>query len=313
MDKNTIIRELHTLKSNILELPQRYPTSIFTFGAGIAQAKEQVPIICSNIDDAINALKKGKDSYNRPITKYQIADGLSNLIKATQRPQFIGLITSVFNNDGINELEKKMNELGQIAAKIRSFQPESISHQQPIPQPQDIAQPQAIPRPQAIPQPVYRQEKEIENLIQVDSKDFKVKFKDYTFNEKAFRVITESIAVTLIIYFPIFIIWSAINQLYENIVISIIIMAIYFIPHEILEKKLRNNARIRKQKAMIAKYVDLKKVQSPPSYQSQPVSQPEPIYQPAPRQEPEKIMCHSCGSENLKTNKYCENCGSVLD
>ena len=80
-----------------------------------------------------------------------------------------------------------------------------------------------------------------------------------------------------------------------------------------LEKRLRNNARIRKQKAMVAKYLDLKKVPSPPSYQTQPVYQPEPVHQPAPRQETEKIICHDCGSENLKINKYCKNCGSQLD
>lgn len=314
MEKNALIRELHTLKSNILELPQKYPTSSINFGAGVAQAKEQVPIICSNIDDAINALKKGKDSNNRPITKYQIADGLSNLINATRRQQFIGLITSVLNNDGINELKKELFELEQIAAKIRSFRLEPISQPQPIPQPQDIAPPQPIPRPQPISQPVYRQEKEIENLIQVDSKDFKVKFRDYTPNEKAIRVIAGSIMTTLLIFFPLFIIWSVINQMgLQNIVISIIIMAIFFIPHEILEKKLRNRARIRKQKAMVAKYLDLKKVPSPPSYQTQPVYQPEPVYQPPPRQETEKIICHYCGSENLKINKYCKNCGSKLD
>lgn len=118
MRKKILIQELQILKSNILELSQKYPTSSFNFGAGVAQAKEQVPIICSNIDDAINALKKGKDSYNRPITKYQIATGLSNLINATRRPKFIVLMRSVLNNDGINELEKRISELEQIAAKI---------------------------------------------------------------------------------------------------------------------------------------------------------------------------------------------------
>jgi len=194
-----------------------------------------------------------------------------------------------------------MNELELLAAKISSFRPESIS------------QPQPIPRPQPISQPVYRQEKEIENLIQVNSKDFKVKFRDYTPNEKAIRVIIDSIAITLFIFFSFFIIWSVINQLYVNIVISIIIMTIYLIPHEIVERRIQNKARIRKQKAMVAKYLDLKKAPSPPSYQIQPMNQPEPVYQPPPRQETEKIICHYCGSENLKINKYCKNCGGSLE
>ena len=331
MEKNTLIRELHTLKSNILEIPQKYPTSNYSFGAGVVQAKDQVPIICSNIDDAINALKIGKDSQNRPITAYQIADGLNKLINATRHPEFIGLITSVLNNDGINELVKKLNELEQIAEKIREIrrepisptqtivQPQSISRPQSRPQRQSITPPQPISRPQQTPTPVYSQEKEIEDLIQVDTKDLKIKFRDYNSNEKIIRVITELLAITLFIFFSIFIIWSVMNKLYANIIISAIIMGIYIIPHEIIEKRLLNRARIRKQKAMVAKYLKLKEVPSRPSYQTQPVYQPEPVYhpepvyQPVPRQETEKIICQYCGSENLKNNKYCDNCGSNLN
>ena len=319
INKNIIIQELDILKAKILELPINYSTSSFTFGTGVAQAKEQVPIICSNIDDAINALKNGKDRYNRSITEFQIADGLSNLINAKRRPQFIGLIANVLNSNGINEFEKKMNELEQIALKIRSLasepisQPQPITHpqditqQKPITQPQDIPKSQPITQPQPIPPPVYRQESEIEKSIQIDSKDFKVKFRDYTPTEKTIRVITESIALVLIIFFPIFAIWSGINKLYMNIVISIIIMLIYFIPHEMLEKRLRNRVRVRKHKTLVEKYVKLQSISSAPSYQSQP------MFQPAEKQEPEKIICHYCGSESLKKYKFCKNCGNRLD
>ena len=178
MDKDILIQELLTLKSRILELPQKYTTSSFTFGSGVAQAKDQIPIICSNIDDAIDALKKGKDSHNMPITKNQIADGLTNLINATRRPQFIGLITSILNNEGIKEFEKKINELDQIVAKIRKHQPEHISQPKFIPKTEYI-----VPSKQ-----VDKKEKEIGNLIQVDSKHLKVKFRDYTSNEQAIKI-----------------------------------------------------------------------------------------------------------------------------
>ncbi|MDX1798551.1 MAG: hypothetical protein R3255_07875 [Candidatus Lokiarchaeia archaeon] len=319
LNKNAIIQELHVLKAKILELPKNFPTSTFTFGTGITQAKEQVPIICSNIDDAINALKNGKDSYNHPITEYQIADGLSNLINATRRPEFIGLITSVLNNNGINEFKKNMNELEQIVLNIRSIpsetiiQPPSIPpsqdiiQQQPVSQPHNITHPKPIPPTQLIPPPVYGQKNEIEKLIQIDSKDFKVKFRDYTPTEKTIRVITESITMALLIFFAIFMIWSGINKLYINIVISIIIIVIYLIPHEMLEKRLRNRVRIRKQKALVAKYVKLQNASSIPSYQSKPV------YHPAQSQEPDKIFCHHCGFENLKTFKFCKNCGHKIE
>jgi hypothetical protein len=222
-----------------------------------------------------------------------------------------------------------MNELEQIALKIRSLAPEPISQLQPIPQPQDISKPQPIPQPQdiskpqpipqpqdisksqpipqpqPIPPPVYRQESEISELIQIDSKYFKVKFRDYTPTEKTIRVITESIALALIIFFPIFAIWSGINKLYMNIVISIIIMLIYFIPHEMLEKRLRN--RVRKHKELVAKCVKLQNAQSVPSDKSPP------LFQLTERREPEKVICQNCGSESLKKYKYCKNCGNRLD
>jgi hypothetical protein len=42
---------LDILKSTLLNLPEKYPPTVFSFGAGISQAKEQISIICSNIDD----------------------------------------------------------------------------------------------------------------------------------------------------------------------------------------------------------------------------------------------------------------------
>lgn len=113
-----IISDLQTLKSKISELPRRYPTGAFTFGAGAGTAREQIPIICRNIDDAVRALKTGLDPNNRPITKPQIADGLKRLVGATRRPAFVGLITAVLSSSGISELENYMNELEGIASKI---------------------------------------------------------------------------------------------------------------------------------------------------------------------------------------------------
>ena len=86
---------------------------------------------------------------------------------------------------------------------------------------------------------------------------------------------------------------------------------IYFIPHEILERKLRNKVRIRKQKEIIVKYIDLAKVRSS-SQQSQPLYQTELTYKPTTKKESGKIICNYCGSENKKTSNFCVNCGNQL-
>jgi HEAT repeat protein len=114
-----IVRELRTLKFKISELPQKYPTEAFTVGPGVAQAQEQIPIICAVIDDAVKALEKGLDVHDRPITRPQIADGLKRLVTATRKPAFISLILAVLSLDGISELEKHMNEIEQLASKIK--------------------------------------------------------------------------------------------------------------------------------------------------------------------------------------------------
>jgi len=114
-----IVQELLTLKSKTSELPQKYQTGASVFGTGAGKAQEQIPTICSVIDDTVKALGKGLDVHNQPITKPQIADGLKRLIAATQQPAFIGLVSTVLSPEGIGELEKYMNELERIASRIK--------------------------------------------------------------------------------------------------------------------------------------------------------------------------------------------------
>ena len=117
--QSDVIRELQVLKAEISRLPQKYSSSGFTFGAGSSTATEQIPTICAVIDDAVKALEKGLDVHNRPITKPQIVDGLKRLVAATRRPAFIGLVSAALNPTGVRELEGYMNQLEQIANKIR--------------------------------------------------------------------------------------------------------------------------------------------------------------------------------------------------
>ncbi len=116
--KSDKAKQLIDLKERISRLPEQFPVSVHVSGGGVAQAQEQIPIICRNIDEAVAALKKGLDPHGNPITKQQIANGLKNLVRATQKPAFVGLMTAVLDSNGIQQLERSMNELERIADGI---------------------------------------------------------------------------------------------------------------------------------------------------------------------------------------------------
>ena len=113
------IKDLKSLKTRISELPDQYPYEGQTFGSGTAQAEQQIPIICQNIDDAIHALRTGRDSQSNPITSNQIGDGLKRLVQATRMSGFAGLLSAVLSPDrGLKKLEKCMDELEEIADQL---------------------------------------------------------------------------------------------------------------------------------------------------------------------------------------------------
>jgi hypothetical protein len=116
-----ITRNLQNLKRELFNLPKTHPTKAFTTGAGVAQAQEQIPIICRNIEDAIKALQTGRDPKGNPITKHQITDGLKQLIAETRRPAFIGLLSTILDGYGIEHFEQLMAEFEQIAERISQF------------------------------------------------------------------------------------------------------------------------------------------------------------------------------------------------
>ena len=113
------IQALNSLKTRIFQLPNRYPYEGQAFGSGTAQAKQQIPIICQNIDDAIDALRTGRDSQGYSITPDRVGEGLQRLVQATRKPGFTGLLSVVLSADrGVKELENSMAELEEIAARL---------------------------------------------------------------------------------------------------------------------------------------------------------------------------------------------------
>lgn len=113
------IQALNSLKTRIFQLPNQYPYKGQAFGSGTTQAKQQIPIICQNIDDAIDALRTGLDSQGNSITPDRVGEGLQRLVQATRKPGFAGLLLVVLSSDrGVKELENSMAELEEIAARL---------------------------------------------------------------------------------------------------------------------------------------------------------------------------------------------------
>jgi peroxiredoxin family protein len=100
--------------------------------------------------------------------------------------------------------------------------------------------------------------------VPIKSKDLKIKFRDYTSNEKAIRVIAGIITGILIIIMSIMIIISVVNQQYINILIYVAIIGFGIIPNELIEKKIRKNAQKRKISGLIEKKVEKERIKEKP-------------------------------------------------
>ena len=116
-----IAADLLTLKSRISNLPEEYPAIGESFGPGAGVAKQQIPIICQNIEQAFVALQTGLDPNNNPISKEQIEEGLINLANATKKPEFSGLLNTVLSVRGVIKLESYMDQLGVVADQLRQL------------------------------------------------------------------------------------------------------------------------------------------------------------------------------------------------
>jgi hypothetical protein len=123
--EKTMVATLNALRGLIAVLPERFPRESppesLVFGTGYEQAKQQIPIICRNIDEAIHAIQTGSDPHGNPITKPQIADGLRRLVAETRKPAFATLLSFVLNPEGIKELADCMNQLERAANIIGTW------------------------------------------------------------------------------------------------------------------------------------------------------------------------------------------------
>ncbi|MHA1726753.1 MAG: zinc-ribbon domain-containing protein [Promethearchaeota archaeon] len=198
--------------------------------------------------------------------------------------------------------------------KIASQLPPTQQTEPPI-------QPPAFPKQQLQEQPdllepsISSKDKLKEpEILAISSKELKVRFKDYTRNEKIIRIIFELIGMTILIIFIAFIIMSFIHQNFVRGFVYLLILIILMIPFEIIERVLQNRARKRKAKKY-EEFITQKTFPSQPPSKLAYQTPIEPSYKTSltQSQKVEKIICPYCGAENLKENKFCKECGSKLE
>ena len=129
--ERAVIADLESLRGRLELLPSRCPPTATVVGPGVQQAEEQIPIICRNIADAVRALSMGRDPNGNPITEFEVADGLTNLVQATREPGFVGGMSLALSTEGVMELLKATDELAGIATRLGRSAPPTASEPEP--------------------------------------------------------------------------------------------------------------------------------------------------------------------------------------
>jgi hypothetical protein len=100
-------------------LPIRHPARVTTVGPGVARAQEQVPLLCRTLDDAVGALRTGRDQAGNLISAAQVGAGLQHLVDGVTGPGVARLMRAALDDDGVREFEELLLELCGIAAALR--------------------------------------------------------------------------------------------------------------------------------------------------------------------------------------------------
>jgi hypothetical protein len=118
------VERLVAIKSRLASLPAKHPAHAVAVGPGVAQAEEQIPIICRNIDDAMAALQTGRDPAGHSIEPWQVGKGLEHLVGDITGPGFSGLMLVALSADGVTELERGIEDLAAVASDLQATERE---------------------------------------------------------------------------------------------------------------------------------------------------------------------------------------------
>jgi HEAT repeat protein len=83
------------------------------------EARQQIPVICDNIDHAVTTLRCGKAPDGRPISPAQVGRGLAALVADASGPGFADLLAAVLYPRGVRAVQDQIVELDRIAADLQ--------------------------------------------------------------------------------------------------------------------------------------------------------------------------------------------------
>ena len=125
-----IAKSLSDIRTKFTQLPHSFPATGESVGSGAEVAKQQIPIICANIEQALKALESGLDPNSNPITGELVGEGLTQLVNAAQRSEFLGLMSGVLSIEGVTQMEGYLNELKSLAGQLRQLAQQSPADEQ---------------------------------------------------------------------------------------------------------------------------------------------------------------------------------------
>lgn len=118
-DLEEVAHLLQSIRNALEDLPVSFATTAMAIGPGAEIAREQIPIVCRNIGDAIAALRAGADQTGEPISAAQVGRGLQALVDDATGPAYSALMSTVLDREGVAALERSIGALAGVARRLR--------------------------------------------------------------------------------------------------------------------------------------------------------------------------------------------------
>lgn len=117
-----VAARLLAISETLRDLPVSFAATATADDPGAEIAREQIPIICRNIGEAIAALRAGADQTGEPITVAQVGRGLQVLVDDATGPAYSGLMSTVLDHEGVTALERSIRALEGVAKHLQGSQ-----------------------------------------------------------------------------------------------------------------------------------------------------------------------------------------------